>query len=227
MAADDRVGHADQPRPRLAEGGGQQVHRIASGDPGERRADLAGGDRLGAPAGDDHDRPGQLGQVLPGELMELRRAQDAHRHRRLLKDLLLAQLAPVVAVWHPVYPDDRERDDVPHARPRRRAHKRPCRCLEELAAGPLARRRGVGRVDDRVDARERDVKANRDDLLLTEVDETGPRSVTSRLSMPTRPARGTALGRESFTVHTVRERGHSAFLLFRLSRVSHDVAHRY
>jgi hypothetical protein len=91
--------------------------------------------------------------------MELRRAQDAHRHRRLLKDLLLAELALVVAVRHPVQPDDRGRDDVPHARRGGRAHQRPRRCLEELAAAPLPRRRGVGRVDHRVDARERGVKA--------------------------------------------------------------------
>jgi hypothetical protein len=36
---------------------------------GGGRADLAGRQRLSPPAGDDHDRPGHLGQVLPRELV--------------------------------------------------------------------------------------------------------------------------------------------------------------
>jgi hypothetical protein len=52
-----------------------------------------------------------------------------------------------------------------------------------------------------------------------------PPSDGVRLAVPRGVPRGT--GRESFTVRTARERGHSAFLLFRLSRVPHDVAPRY
>ena len=94
--------------------------------PRRGRGDLARGDRPASSRGTTEKRPPREPWRRIGELVELRRAEHAPRHRRRGHQPLLRALAGVVAGVDVVDADDRQRDVVTHS-----------------GAGPAARRCSV------------------------------------------------------------------------------------